>query len=285
MDAGIPIRKAVAGVAMGLASNEDMSRWEVLTDLQDLEDGKGGMDFKITGTADGITAVQLDTKTDGLSREIIEKTLKQGKEARLAILEVMNSAIDKPRPDLSPYAPRIYTIHIDPLKIREVIGAGGKVINEIIEATGVTIDVEQDGTILVTGTEAEKCEEAVLWISNIVREFLPGELFYGKVVRILDFGAFVELVNGRDGMVHVSELAPYRVEKPQDFLKLGDQVWVKIKEIDDQGRINLTMRNIPENEVLWKEENGKSSRENFSPRGSRPFGDRDRQRGRQQKRW
>ncbi len=285
MDAGVPIKKAVAGIAMGLASDEKMERWKVLTDLQDLEDGKGGMDFKITGTADGITAIQLDTKTSGLSREIVKQTLEQGREARLEILKEMEKAIDKPRPDLSPYAPRIYTIHIDPLKIREVIGAGGKVINEIIDATGVTIDVEQDGTIMITGADSEKCEEAVLWISNIVREFLPGEMFYGKVVRMLDFGAFVELVNGRDGMVHVSELAPYRIDKPQDFLKLGDMVWVKIKEIDDQGRINLTMRNIPENEAFWKEENGKSKRDNFAPRGPRPFGDRDRQRGRQQKRW
>lgn len=259
MDAGVPIKKAVAGIAMGLASNEDMSQWEVLTDLQDLEDGKGGMDFKIAGTADGITAIQLDTKTDGLTDEIIEKTLTQGKKARLEILDIMNKAIDKPRPDLSPYAPRIISFYIDIDKIREVIGAGGKVINEIIDATGVSIDIEDDGLVMVCGTDAEKSQEAVAWIKNIVRTFEAGEVFTGKVVRMLDFGAFVELTPGHDGMVHVSEMAPYRVGKPSDMLNIGDIVTVKIKEIDEQGRVNLTMKGMAENEALWAEEKGKSN--------------------------
>jgi polyribonucleotide nucleotidyltransferase len=258
MDAGVPIKKAVAGIAMGLASNKDMSQWKVLTDIQDLEDGQGGMDFKIAGTADGITAIQLDTKTIGLSEEIIKETLTRGLEARLQILDVMNKAIAAPRPDLSPYAPRITTLHIHPDKIRDVIGPGGKIINKIIEVTGVQIDIEQDGTVFICGTNQEKTDEAIKWVNDIVREFEAGEIFTGKVVRILDFGAFIELTPGRDGMVHVSELAPYHVSKPSDFIDIGDTVQVKIKEIDDQGRVNLTMKGLPDNEPLWATEKGKS---------------------------
>ncbi|MBU4374930.1 S1 RNA-binding domain-containing protein, partial [Patescibacteria group bacterium] len=163
------------------------------------------------------------------------------------------------RPDLSPYAPRITSFSIDTERIREVIGPGGKIINEIIAATGVSIDIDDDGLVCVCGTEAEKCEEAVMWIKNIVREFKAGEVFTGKVVRILDFGAFVELTPGHDGMAHVSELAPYRIEKPSDFLNEGDIVTVKIKEIDEKGRVNLTMKGLLENEKLWKDEKGKSN--------------------------
>ncbi len=257
MDAGVPIKKAVAGVAMGLASNDSMSEWEVLTDIQDLEDGKGGMDFKIAGTADGITAIQLDTKTLGITKEIIEKTLKQGLEARLEILKVMDSAIDKSREDLSKYAPRIISFRIDPDKIREVIGPGGKVINKIIEATEVSIDIEDDGMVFICGTDPVRAQEAAEWVKNIVRKFEVGEIFLGIVSRLMDFGAFVELTPGNDGMVHVSELAPYRVGKPSDLLKIGDEVHVKIKEIDEKGRINLTMKALDENKHLWKDEKGK----------------------------
>lgn len=257
MDAGVPIKKPVAGVAIGLASNENMSKWKVLTDIQDLEDGQGGMDFKITGTRDGITAIQLDTKTDGLTEEIIKQALKQGYDGRIQILDVMQKAIFEPRPDLSPYAPRITSFHIHPDKIREVIGTGGKIINEIIDATGVEIDIEDDGLVMVCGTDAAKAEQAVNWIKDIVRDIEAGEVFTGKVVRILDFGAFVELLPGRDGMVHVSELAPYRVGKPSDFMEVGDTVTVKVKEIDDQGRVNLSMLGLKENEPLWKDEKGK----------------------------
>lgn len=279
-DAGVPIKKAVAGIAMGLASNADMSRWEVLTDLQDLEDGEGGMDFKITGTADGITAIQLDTKTIGLDKAIMEKTLTQAQTARLEILGVMNKALSTPRPELSRYAPRITTLMIDPDKIREVIGSGGKVINEIIDACNVSIDIEDSGLVMVCGIEPEGVKKAIEWINNIVRKFEVGEIFTGKVVRLMDFGAFVELVAGRDGMVHVSELAPYRIGRPSDFLDIGDIVTVRIKEIDDQGRVNLTMKGLPENEGLWKEEKGKESgggnfdrppRRNGPPQFRRPF--------------
>jgi polyribonucleotide nucleotidyltransferase len=274
MDAGVPIKKAVAGIAMGLASNEDMSRWEVLTDIQDLEDGKGGMDFKITGTDEGITAIQLDTKTDGLFDEIVKITLDRGREARLQILDVMGKAIEKPRPDLSPYAPRIISFYINPDKIRDVIGSGGKVINKIIDATGVSIDIEDDGLVLICGVDKDKCEEAVNWVKDLTREFMAGEIFKGKVVRMLDFGAFVELAPGRDGLVHVSELAPYRVGKPTDFLNIGDEVQVKIKEIDDQGRVNLTMKGLPENEDLWKNEKGKSDGGGFGNGGGGRYNDR-----------
>jgi polyribonucleotide nucleotidyltransferase len=257
MDAGVPIKKPVAGIAIGLASNADMSKWAVLTDIQDLEDGKGGMDFKITGTKDGITAIQLDTKTDGLNEEIIKQALKQGYDGRMQILEVMSSAISAPRAELSKYAPRIISFHINPEKIREVIGTGGKIINSIIDATGVSIDIEDDGLVMVCGTNAEECQKAVDWINNIVRDFEVGEIFTGKVVRILDFGAFIELAPGRDGMVHVSKLAPYRIGKPSDFLNVGDMVTVRIDEIDDQGRVNLNMTGIKENEALWVGEKGK----------------------------
>ncbi|MFA5359941.1 MAG: polyribonucleotide nucleotidyltransferase [Patescibacteria group bacterium] len=257
MDAGVPIKKAVAGIAMGLASNEDMSEWEILTDIQDLEDGQGGMDFKITGTTDGITAIQLDTKTDGLTEEIVEKTINQAKKARLQVLDAMNKAIDKPRADLSPYAPRITSFRIDPERIGEVIGTGGKVINEIIAATGVSIDIDDDGLVMVCGTDAAKVTEAVDWVKNLIRDFKAGEIFKGKVVRLMDFGAFIQLTPNKDGMAHVSELAPYRVGRPSDFVNIGDEVMVKIIEVDDQGRINLTLKGLPENEHLWKDEKGK----------------------------
>lgn len=268
-DAGVPLKKAVAGVAMGLASVSDMSRWEVLTDLQDLEDGEGGMDFKITGTVDGITAIQLDTKTIGLDRAIMEKALVDGKAARLKVLEVMNGALSAPRSELSKYAPRISTLQIDPEKIGEVIGTGGKVINEIIDACGVSIDIEDSGLVMVCGTEAEGVTKALEWVNNIVRKFEVGEVFQGKVVRMLEFGAFVELVAGRDGMVHVSEMAPYRVSKPADLISIGDVISVKIKEIDDQGRVNLTMKGLAENEALWKEEKGKQAEGDFNSRPPR----------------
>jgi polyribonucleotide nucleotidyltransferase len=275
MDAGVPIKKAVAGIAMGLASNEDMSEWEVLTDIQDLEDGKGGMDFKIAGTKDGITAIQLDTKTSGLTEEIIKKTLEQGLEARLEILKVMDRAIDKPRGELSPYAPKIVNFYIDPEKIREVIGPGGKVINKIIEATEVTIDIEDDGAVFICGNDPNKLREAAEWVKNIARKFEVGEVFTGPVSRLLDFGAFVELTPGNEGMVHVSELAPYRVESPHAFLAVGDVVTVKIKEIDEQGRINLTMKDLKENEKLWKDEKGKQGG-NSNNRRLKFMGDRNR---------
>ena len=277
MDAGVPIKNPVVGIAMGLASNHDMSRWEVLTDIQDLEDGDGGMDFKITGTDNGLTAIQLDTKTTGLTEEIIKKTLSQGREALNQILDVIKKAIPAPRAELSKYAPRIISFSVDPEKIGAIIGPGGKIINRIIDETGVSIDIEDSGLVMICGTDVEKVNEAVRQVKEIVHVFEAGEIMSGKVVRILDFGAFVALNANQDGMVHVSELAPYRIEKPSDFLSVGDIVTVKIKEIDDQGRVNLTMKGLVENSDLWKDEKGKSNGNSMGSGARRPaFGSNSR---------
>jgi len=241
MDAGVPITRPVAGIAMGLASDDATGEYKVLTDLQDLEDGKGGMDFKIGGTSVGITTIQLDTKTKGLSQKIVEEALMQGRDARIKILEVMNKCIAAPRKELSPYAPRIETIKINPELIRNVIGPGGKVINEIIAVTGVSMDVENDGTITICSANKAGLERAVQWVKDITREVAVGELFKeGKVVRLMDFGAFVELVPGKDGLVHISELAPWRVGKVSDIVNIGDVIPVKVIEIDELGRVNLS---------------------------------------------
>lgn len=259
MDAGVPIKRPVAGLAIGLASNKDMSKWKVLTDIQDLEDGEGGMDFKITGTTEGITAIQLDTKTDGLTEDIIKEALDRGLKGRLQILDVIKEAIPAPRAEMSKYAPRVISFSINPDKIRDVIGSGGKVINKIIEETEVSIDIEDDGTVFVCGTVPENVTKAVDWIKNIVREFVVGEIFTGPVARIMDFGAFVELTPGNDGMVHVSKMAPYRVGQPGDLVSVGQMVTVKIDEIDEKGRVNLTMKDCPENTDLWKDRKGEQT--------------------------
>ena len=277
MDAGVPIKRPVAGLAIGLASNSDMSKWKVLTDIQDLEDGKGGMDFKITGTNIGITAIQLDTKTDGLNEEIIKEALDRGLKGRLQILEVIAAAIPAPRPEVSKYAPLVTTFSINPDKIRDVIGSGGKVINKIIADYDVSIDIEDDGSVFVCGTNRENALKAVETIKDIVREFVAGEVFTGKVARILDFGAFVELTPGNDGMVHVSKMAPYRVGNPADLLKIGDIVTVHVDEIDEKGRVNLSMKDMPENAHLYTERKGEQTGGGFSggSRDNKSFGRRE----------
>lgn len=267
MAAGVPIKKAVAGIAMGLASDEQ-GRWKVLTDLQDIEDGKGGMDFKIAGTRDGITAIQMDTKTQGLSWDIVEQTIKQAREARLVILDTMQNVIAEPRPDLSEYAPRIVTIQIDPEKIREVIGPGGKVINKIIDETGVQIDIEQDGRVMITSNDKEGMAKAVKMVEDIVKEVQAGEIYEGPVVRLEDFGAFVQILPNKDGMVHVSEISWNRVGRPSDVLKMGDIVKVKVKEIDNLGRVNLTMKELTEKPEGWVPPAPRPPR----PEGGKPFG-------------
>jgi polyribonucleotide nucleotidyltransferase len=241
MDAGVPIKSTVAGIAMGMASDKK-GNYKIITDLQDLEDGKGGMDFKITGTKIGITAIQLDTKTKGLTPQMVEKTFAQGKEARASLIEKMEKTIASPRPELSPYAPRLITFMINPERIRDVIGPGGKVINEIIAQTGVTIDIEDSGQVTICSASAESLNKAVEWVKNLTREVKVGEIFQGKVTRILDFGAFVEILPKQEGMVHISELAPYRVEKVTDVVKVGDVIPVKVIEIDPMGRINLSLK-------------------------------------------
>lgn len=241
MDAGVPIKAPVAGIAMGLASNEK-GEYKILTDLQDLEDGEGGMDFKVAGTETGITAIQLDTKTKGLSLQLIQETLEKARAARLTILNVMLAIIPESRKELSKYAPRIVSIRISPDRIRDVIGPGGKTINEIIDATGVQIDIEQEGIVLITSTNEESAQKAIDWVKRLTKEIVVGELFDGKVTRIMDFGAFVEIAPRQEGLVHISELAPTRVEKVTDVVKVGNSVKVKVIQIDDQGRINLSMK-------------------------------------------
>jgi len=243
MDAGVPLKKPVAGIAMGLAS-EPNGRYELLTDLQDVEDGPGGMDFKITGTTDGVTAIQMDTKTDGLSWEIVEGTFSRSRTARLEILGTMAKVMPTHRAELSKYAPRIVVININPDKIREVIGPGGKMINKIIAETGVSIDIEQDGRVFITSSDATGMEKAIKWVTDLTREPLAGEIFEGTVVRMEDFGAFIEILPGKDGMVHVSDIAWERTNKPSDVMKLGDKVKVQVKEIDNLGRVNLSMKSL-----------------------------------------
>lgn len=269
MDAGVPIKAPVAGIAMGLAS--DGNRYQVITDLQDLEDGTGGMDFKITGTANGITAIQLDTKTDGLPHEVLVEAVHRAKEARLQILEVMLQAISAPRKELSANAPRILQLRINPDKIREVIGPGGKMINEIIAKTGVTaIDIEQDGLVMITAVDKASGEAAYKWIDDLTREVKAGESYEGEVVRLMEFGAFVQILPGRDGLVHISELAPWRVNAVTDIVKVGDKVKVKVIEIDEKGRTNLSMKQA-EGNVYPERPPESAQKPQDKPRGPRPF--------------
>ncbi|MCK4863046.1 MAG: polyribonucleotide nucleotidyltransferase [Dehalococcoidales bacterium] len=248
MDAGIPVKKAVAGIAMGLITGDD-GKFVVLTDLEGQEDFNGDMDFKIAGTRDGITAIQMDTKLKGLSLEIVEKTLAQAKEGRLFILDKMAQAIDASRPDVSPYAPRMTKIKIDPSKIGAVIGTGGKTIRSIIEETKTTIDVTDDGTVVIGSPDMEATQKAINIIEGLTREAEVGNIFTGKVSRILTFGAMVEVLPGKEGLVHISELADYRVGKVEDEVKIGDEVTVKVIAIDNMGRLNLSRRAVFEDDT------------------------------------
>lgn len=267
MDAGVPIKKPVAGVAIGLASDE-AGNFKIITDLQDLEDGKGGMDFKVAGTADGITVVQMDTKTNGLTSAMVSQAFEQAKIARLKILETMGAVIASPRSELSPYAPRIISFRINPEKIREVIGPGGKMINEIIDKTGVAIDIEDDGLVLITAVSVEAGEKAAEWIRNLTREVKVGEIFEGKVTRMLDFGAFVEVLPKQEGLVHISEMANSRVGKVSDVVNIGDTVKVKVVAIDDLGRINLSIKALlPPGERTDRDDNHRDYGRHSHPSG------------------
>ncbi len=265
MDAGVPLSAPVAGIAMGLASDEK-GNFKILSDLQDLEDSKGGMDFKIAGTRTGITAIQMDTKTLGLTQEMVEKTLTQGREARMKILDVMESAIATPRAELSQYAPRIISFKINPDRIRDVIGPGGKIINEIIDATGVSIDIENDGKVVICSANLAMLDKAVAWVKSLTQEAEVGEIYQGPVTRILDFGAFVEIFPHKEGLVHISELAPYRVNKVTDIVKIGDVVRVKVIKIDEQGRVDLSIKRLQEN----GERGGRDRDDGRPPRHDRP---------------
>ncbi|MFH1990384.1 MAG: polyribonucleotide nucleotidyltransferase, partial [Patescibacteria group bacterium] len=240
MDAGVPITKPVAGIAMGLMSNEK-GDYKILTDIQGPEDHYGDMDFKVAGTRDGITAMQMDVKINGIDAKILKEVLEQTKKARLEILDNISKTIDKPRPELSPLAPRIITIQIPVDKIREVIGPGGKIINEIIATTGAAIDIEESGLVFITAENEEGGLKAQEIIKGIIKEYKVGEIVTGKVVNILDFGAIVEFGKGRDGMIHISELANRRVEKVTDVVSVGDEVKVKIKRIEG-GKISLSLK-------------------------------------------
>ncbi|HEX7057859.1 MAG TPA: polyribonucleotide nucleotidyltransferase [Bacilli bacterium] len=242
MDAGVPIKAPVAGIAMGLI--KDGEHFSILTDIQGMEDHLGDMDFKVAGTAAGVTAIQMDIKIDGINREILKQALQQAHEGRMFILQKMLQCIDKPRANLSPYAPKIITIQINPDKIREVIGPGGKVINKIIDDTGVKIDIEQDGRVFIASPDSEKNEKARKLIENIVREVVVGETYLGTVKRIEKFGAFVEILPGKEGLVHISQISPERIAKVEDVLSLGDTITVKVTEIDAQGRVNLSRKAV-----------------------------------------
>lgn len=241
MDAGVPIKKHVAGISIGMVSDEK-GNYKLLTDIQGIEDFAGDMDFKVAGTDTGITAIQLDIKIQGLPLQIIQDALRAAKKARFFILDKMKELIPKPRPELSPYAPKIEILKVNPDKIREIIGPGGKTINRIIAETNVAIDIEPDGTVSISSEELEGLKKAVEWIRNITREARVGEVFQGRVVRIADFGCFVEIWPGQEGLVHISELAPYRVRKVHDIVKVGDVIPVKIISIDEMGRINLSLK-------------------------------------------
>ena len=255
MDAGVPIKAPVAGISCGLIQDDDGS-FTTFIDIQGVEDFHGEMDFKVAGTKKGITAIQMDLKNDGLTMEIIKNALDITYDARCQILDqVMPPCIAEPRPEVSKYAPKMVTMHIDPDKIRDVIGKGGSVIQKIVAESGAKIDIDDDGTIHIASPDAESCEKAKKCIDDIV--FVPevGQLYYGRVVRLMTFGAFVELAPGKDGLVHISKLADKRIEKVEDACKIGDMMWVKVTEIDEKGRVNLSHKDAMK-EIAAKEAAG-----------------------------
>jgi polyribonucleotide nucleotidyltransferase len=255
LDAGVPIKRPAAGIAMGLFTSDDLSREEVVTDIQGIEDFFGDMDFKVAGTEKGITAIQVDTKIAGLSNECIKKSIEDARRARLYILDKMNKCISEPRAEMSPYAPRAYTMNIDPEKIRDVIGTGGKTINKIIAETGVKIDIKEDGKIFVMSSDSVGAQRALKIIDDLTRDVKVGEIYLGKVTKIATFGAFVEILPGKEGLVHISKLDFARVNKVEDVVSVGDEILVKVTEIDNQGRVNLSRKDaIKDSETEEKDE-------------------------------
>ena len=268
-DAGVPLKSPVAGIAMGLVAEGD--RWVVLTDIQGLEDHLGDMDFKVTGTAKGITAIQLDIKISGLRDEMIKETLRRAREARLRVLKVMNDCIAESREEMSDYAPRIQLIRIPVGKIGKLIGPGGKTIRSIIEETGAAIDVADDGSVSVASTDGDSAKKAIQSIKDLTAEPEIGHIYTGKVVRIADFGAFVEFLPGQDGLVHISQLADYRVPRVEDVVQMGDEIMVMVIDIDSTGRVKLSRQAVLEG---WTAEEAR--RRDRKPSGGRPTGSRDR---------
>jgi polyribonucleotide nucleotidyltransferase len=250
MDAGVPIKRPVSGIAMGiiidqqLTTNNQQPNYKVLTDIQGLEDHYGDMDFKAAGSEVGITALQMDVKVDGVTLPMLEAVLNQSKGNRMEIMEKIKATINIPRTEMSQYAPRIVIMKINPEKIRNVIGTGGKIINAIIDETGVQIDIEDDGSVFITSSDQESAKKAKEWIDNLTHEVKAGEVFQAKVTRLMNFGAFAEILPGQEGLIHISEMADRRVEKVEDVVNVGDIVPVKVKEIDNQGRINLSMKAV-----------------------------------------
>ncbi|HIU14379.1 MAG TPA: S1 RNA-binding domain-containing protein, partial [Candidatus Fimiplasma intestinipullorum] len=268
MAAGVPISSPVAGIAMGLVKKGD--DYTILTDIQGMEDHLGDMDFKVAGTKKGICALQMDIKIDGITKEILQEALAQAKVGRAQIMEVMLGAIEKPREELSPYAPKIYQMRIEPDQIRDVIGTGGKTINEIIEkADDVKIDIEQDGRVIIYHHDMESIMKAVKQIEKITRRAHVGEIYDAKVVRLEKYGAFVELFEGTDGLLHVSKIAHERVNNPADVLKIGDIVKVKVTDIDEKGRVNVSRKALlprPKKEQPAKKEEAETAK----PQESQP---------------
>lgn len=240
LDAGVPIKSSVAGIAMGLIKLDD--KIAILSDIQGMEDALGDMDFKVAGTSKGITAIQMDIKISGIDRQVLEEALEKARIGRLFILDKMAETLTTPRSELSPFAPRIFTMQIHPDKIRDVIGPGGKVINRIIDETGVKIDIDDKGRIAIAAVDAKGGEKAIEMITNIIKEIEVGEIYLGKVSKITTFGAFIEILNGKEGLVHISNIARERVSKVEDVLAIGDEVLVKVMEIDKQGRVNLSRK-------------------------------------------
>ncbi|OCG15855.1 polyribonucleotide nucleotidyltransferase [Gilliamella sp. Fer2-1] len=244
MDAGVPIKSSVAGIAMGLVKEGD--QFVVLSDILGDEDHLGDMDFKVAGTRDGVSALQMDIKIEGITKEIMQVALNQAKGARLHILGVMEQAINQPRQEISEFAPRIYTMNVNPDKIRDIIGKGGATIRALTEETGTTIEIADDGTVKIAASDGNKAKDAMARITNLVADVEIGKIYTGKVTRIVDFGAFVSVIGGKEGLVHVSQIADHRVEKVADYLKVGQEVNVKVLEIDRQGRIRLSMKDAVE---------------------------------------
>ena len=241
MDAGVPIKEPVAGISVGLAKDEESGKYKVLTDIQGPEDHYGDMDFKVAGTKNGITAIQMDIKIDGIDKKIMQEAMDRAKDARLKILDIIKKEIPEPRKSLSPYAPKIATLTINPEKIGEVVGPKGSMINKIIEQCGgVAIDIEDSGFVSVTGQNQEDVDKAITWIKGIVREVQPGEIFQGKVVKIMDFGAFVEILPGTDGLVHISKFVKDHIRSVSEVVKEGETIPVKVMSVDELGRINLS---------------------------------------------
>ena len=281
MDAGVPIKAPVAGIAMGLVvDDQDPNKYQILTDIQGIEDHSGHMDFKVAGTEAGITAIQLDIKLGGINYNVVKETITKARVARMKVLEVMAKAIAAPRAELSQYAPRIITLRIDPDKIREVIGTGGKIINEIIDKCGVQIDIEQDGLVLITSTDGEGAKKAKIWIENIVKEIEVGEIYEGKVTQIIkdrnsgsEIGAIVELVPGKDGMVHISQVSYTRIAKITDQINIGDTVKVKVVDVDKaNNRVSLSIKDLLPKPEGWTEQDSRPARRPAaSNSGRKPF--------------